>query len=359
MKRIRVIAAALLLAVLGGSAVAQPFVPVPDIPDHARNATAKVIARTSRGGWAGSGVCFHSESGASYFLTNHHVIGGAASVELVMYDGRRFPCRVIASDPAADLGLLRVDSPAVLSWSNIAETPPQIGARIMQLGYPGEANGRPVERQGYVSGWGRTEQGRWYVECTFSPRGSRPGDSGSPVWFTHDGQICGLVWGGRMDETAAAVPLADIRSFVSRHLGESFLRPRQCPPGSPDCPAGPPPAPPARPADPPAPPGSPPGSPPVSPDVGGLLAGIEGRICGRLEKQEEAIRRAADNAGVPLWLQIVMALVGLYAGGSGGSAAVQGLLAALRAYLAARQQRTAQAMALAMRQIRSESPQGE
>ncbi len=57
-----------------------------------------------RGG-VGSGVLI-SEDG--YILTNHHVIAQVQGIQIALWDGRVAPARVIGSDPATDLAVLKI-----------------------------------------------------------------------------------------------------------------------------------------------------------------------------------------------------------------------------------------------------------
>ena len=55
---------------------------------------------------SGSGVIL-SEDG--YILTNHHVIDQTRNIRVVLWDGRIVPARIVGSDPATDVAVLKVD----------------------------------------------------------------------------------------------------------------------------------------------------------------------------------------------------------------------------------------------------------
>lgn len=54
---------------------------------------------------AGSGVIIASDG---YIITNNHVIDGADEVEVTLNDNRKYPAKVIGSDPQTDIALIKI-----------------------------------------------------------------------------------------------------------------------------------------------------------------------------------------------------------------------------------------------------------
>lgn len=55
---------------------------------------------------AGSGVIISTDG---YIMTNNHVIDGADELEVTLNDNRKYPAKVIGSDPQTDIALIKID----------------------------------------------------------------------------------------------------------------------------------------------------------------------------------------------------------------------------------------------------------
>src|SRR5262249_62072265 len=65
------------------------------------------IPRTFRQRGLGSGVVMSHDG---YILTNHHVVNGADDIQVELTDGRTFTAKLVGSDAAGDLALLKVNA---------------------------------------------------------------------------------------------------------------------------------------------------------------------------------------------------------------------------------------------------------
>ena len=85
----------------------------------------------------GSGVII---DGAGYIVTNNHVIEGAAEVEVVFtdrsLDDRRTQGRVIGTDPAKDLAVIKVDVDGLRAIELGSEDSLRLGDEVIALGFP-------------------------------------------------------------------------------------------------------------------------------------------------------------------------------------------------------------------------------
>ena len=64
-------------------------------------------ARSPRQSGLGSGVITTADG---YILTNNHVIDGADRVRVELTDKRTFDAKVVGTDPASDLAVLKIDA---------------------------------------------------------------------------------------------------------------------------------------------------------------------------------------------------------------------------------------------------------
>jgi S1-C subfamily serine protease len=82
----------------------------------------------------GSGVIIDSRG---YIVTNNHVISGAQSIEVVLYDGTRLTAQVVGTDAADDLAVLKVTTQKTLTAVSFGDSSKlQVGQDVLAIGNP-------------------------------------------------------------------------------------------------------------------------------------------------------------------------------------------------------------------------------
>jgi serine peptidase DegS len=82
---------------------------------------------------SGSGVIL-SEDG--YILTNHHVIDQTTTIRVELWDGRIIPARIVGSDPATDIAVLKVDLSGLPAAPINEDGEVRVGDVVLAIGNP-------------------------------------------------------------------------------------------------------------------------------------------------------------------------------------------------------------------------------
>lgn len=151
-------------------------------------------------------------------VTNHHVIAEARSVQVRLSDGRSFEAKVVGSDPATDLALLRLEGAeglpvVVLGKSEALE----VGDWVVAMGNPmGLDHSATV---GIVSGKGRGSLGLYrdsYIDFLQTDADIAPGSSGGPL-FNLRGEVVGINTAvGASLQPGFAIPIDQAKRIVEQ-----------------------------------------------------------------------------------------------------------------------------------------------
>ena len=150
-----------------------------------RNAFGRIVTFPS----SGSGFLVSS---SGYIVTNDHVIENAASITVLLYDGRQYSAEVVGRAPNSDLAVIKIEGQvfSYLSFGNSDII--RVGEQVAAIGNPlGElANSMTV---GHISAIGRdvTIDGTSHVMIQTDAAINR-GNSGGPL-VNLNGEVIGVI----------------------------------------------------------------------------------------------------------------------------------------------------------------------
>ena len=192
-------------AVMFGTEVSEALV---ELADNARRSI--VLVRGGRHG-SGSGVIWHSDG---TIITNYHVVARHTSARVTLQDDRELSTRVLATDPALDLAVLKADAIDLPAAPVGFSKELRIGELVMAVGNPWGRRG--VATLGIVSGLGEA-QAPWRKEPSEYIRSDvmlAPGNSGGAL-LDMRGRVIGInamIFGG---DLSVAIPSDVVTQFLS------------------------------------------------------------------------------------------------------------------------------------------------
>lgn len=193
LKRLLSITVVAWLAVLSGCAEAESFPDFTKLVEKVQPSVVSVKVEVKRWGrvvgrGGGSGFVVDEKG---YILTNHHVIDGAETPVVKLYNGREFDAKVVGSDANTDVALLKIDAGDIeLEALNIGTTKDlKVGQWVLAFGAP--FNLEHTVTAGIVSAKGRGEVGSQYVPFIQTDVAINRGNSGGPL-LNLDGEVVGI-----------------------------------------------------------------------------------------------------------------------------------------------------------------------
>ena len=156
-----------------------------------------------------------------YIVTNHHVISGASSVTVTMYDGSEYPATVVGSDSDYDVAVLKIDATGLQPVTLGKSSDVNVGDTVLAIGNPlGELTFSMS--QGIVSCCDRainvdgTPFNMIQVDVSINP-----GNSGGPLMNLY-GEVVGIVsakYSSYSDTTVEglgfAIPIGDVQAIIT------------------------------------------------------------------------------------------------------------------------------------------------
>jgi len=163
----------------------------------------------------GSGFVIDKEG---HIVTNNHVVEGAETIEVTLFDSTRIPAEIVGLDPANDLAVLRIDVPsAKLNPVELGSSDAlRVGQRAIAIGNPFGLDWTLTT--GVVSSLGRPlriDEQRYLYNVVQTDAAINPGNSGGPL-LDSSGRVIGVNTAIRSgaENIGFAVPVDTVKRVV-------------------------------------------------------------------------------------------------------------------------------------------------
>ena len=184
---------------------------------------APSVVHVRRGRAGGSGVVIAPDG---YILTNAHVVDDSRTVDIVFADGATYGARVVGTDAATDLAVVRANGAAFTALELATADTLRVGQLVSAIGDP--LGFQSTVTTGVVSALGRSldaKDGRIIENVIQTDAALNPGNSGGPLVDTH-GRVVGIntaIIAGAQG-IAFAIPAATARMGASTLIREGRVR---------------------------------------------------------------------------------------------------------------------------------------
>ena len=150
------------------------------------------------------------------FVTNRHVVGGAALLQVSTYDGRDISVNAVGAVVVADLALVWTKE-ALPATIQLAQSNPTAGAEVSVVGYP--LGGELTTTKGRILRYGPDPIGWSSKPMIYSDAPIEPGNSGSPV-VDAGGLLVGVAYAGGGGQSIF-VPVETLAQVIKNPSGYS------------------------------------------------------------------------------------------------------------------------------------------
>ncbi|KAF0113540.1 MAG: PDZ/DHR/GLGF domain-containing protein [Hyphomonadaceae bacterium] len=167
----------------------QPAPARPAAPPQRTTPTAPPIVPPvqMRPSGSGSGVIIDAPNGI--IITNHHVVEGAAAIRVDLADGRTMDARLLGSDEATDVAVLKIEAPRLSAVNVTSSDNIRVGDVVFALGYP--MGLEQTLTVGVISGLSRSGIGDGIEDYIQTDASVNRGNSGGPLLDSR-GRLIGI-----------------------------------------------------------------------------------------------------------------------------------------------------------------------
>lgn len=147
----------------------------------------------------GSGVAYKRADGATFIVTNNHVIAGANKLQVLTHAGKTINATVVGSDSLTDLAVLKVDGADLTNTAEFGDSSKiAVGQKVLAIGSPLGSEYASTLTEGIISATKRlvsaaNDNSQSGVGSTViqTDAAINPGNSGGPL-INFAGQVIGI-----------------------------------------------------------------------------------------------------------------------------------------------------------------------
>ena len=176
----------------------------------------------------GSGIIATSDG---YIITNAHVVEGADSLKVVLYDGSTYEAELIGSDSVTDLAVIKIEAANLVPATFGSSSDLQVADQVMAVGNPGGLQLSSSVTVGYVSALDRpvTSEDGYTMNCIQTDAAINPGNSGGALVNKY-GQVVGInsskIAATGYEGLGFAIPIDDAQPVISSLKEYGYVRDR-------------------------------------------------------------------------------------------------------------------------------------
>ncbi len=140
---------------------------------------------------SGSGIIISDDG---YIVTNAHVINGAETVKVVLYNEEEYEAEIIGADNQTDIAVLKIEADNLVEAEFGDSSQAEIGETVYALGNPGGLSLQSSFTDGMISGLNRiitTEENSYTMSVLQTSAAINPGNSGGAL-INEYGQVIGI-----------------------------------------------------------------------------------------------------------------------------------------------------------------------
>jgi serine protease Do len=127
-----------------------------------------------------------------HILTNHHVVGGATKIQVLLASGEEYPAKLVGTDPKTDLAVVKVEAKGSLPHVTFGDSDKiEVGEWVVAIGHPRGLD--QTVTQGIISAKHRRgiNDPSSYEDFLQTDAAINPGNSGGPL-LNLSGQVIGV-----------------------------------------------------------------------------------------------------------------------------------------------------------------------